>query len=338
MAPKAKKAGKKSAPPPLEMPVVSAEDLAEAKTILQAEKEMKRQRSNMSYWLEAQGLKNQYNNKSTAAKQEFLQSWFADKLASKRTELSSTCSQSHATTTITNNDFTWMSKQELINTFGAEKAQAKIDSNVLAHRPDKDTGDDGEWRREFRICRDTGGDHEMHTHESKLAATEDAQDDDHRGQVKDMLDSALVCMGGGSATAAGVATANVKLEPESEATSSSSCNLPANPHAEFLAKLKADAKKEMRAMADRILSLKEIFEATKNEKYLQSISEDTQKLIPKASKCYKAIEKIHLEGEKDEAIVLALAMQLSDVVKFFDEINDWRQRLNPKKSNKKKKV
>ena len=47
--------------------------------------------------------------------------------------------------------FTWMSKQKMIDTFGAAKAQAKIEFGKLDTQPDPDTKLDDEWNIEYKI-------------------------------------------------------------------------------------------------------------------------------------------------------------------------------------------
>ena len=97
---------------------------------------------------------------------------------------------------------------------------------MLKSRPDKDTGNDGEWHRQYNIYRDTGGDHEKSGHESRLNASEDAQDEETRKEMLEMLDTAAACMGGGSSSGEAGAGATIKVEGDKKTASSSDTPLP----------------------------------------------------------------------------------------------------------------
>ncbi len=76
--------GKKPQKLALVKSVVSEEDLAEARTIMANGAELKRARSNMSYWLKQNGLEAEYGGKNMKARKEFLENWLADKLGKKK--------------------------------------------------------------------------------------------------------------------------------------------------------------------------------------------------------------------------------------------------------------
>ena len=57
----------------LTIPMVSAEELRQAWELLSKNDEMKRARSNMAYWLKQRKLDGEYNSKSAAAKEEYLE-------------------------------------------------------------------------------------------------------------------------------------------------------------------------------------------------------------------------------------------------------------------------
>ena len=66
---------------------VDVADLESAKKLLEDAEELKRQRSNLAYYLKGTGLLPDFTRKSVQAKKEFLASWFAARVAEKRGKL-----------------------------------------------------------------------------------------------------------------------------------------------------------------------------------------------------------------------------------------------------------
>ena len=97
-------------------------------------------------------------------------------------------------------------------------------------------------------------------------------------------------------------------------------------------------------MGDRILHLKEVYEDTKDGKYLEALQQDCAKLLPRASAIFKKIEKVHLSlitpsaGDEHEAVLLAIAKSLHEFQKDYDELLMWYGRLHPKHAKRTKKL
>ena len=84
MAPKKVKAqGKK----PIETPVVSDKDVAAARQVLKDSAEMGRQRSNLLYWLQTQGQKEEYLSWDRDAKNQFLVKHFCSSACNRDEEV-----------------------------------------------------------------------------------------------------------------------------------------------------------------------------------------------------------------------------------------------------------
>ena len=112
-----------------------------------------------------------------------------------------------------------MSKQQMVNIFGAAKAQAKIDANTLRTQADPDSGLDDEWNREYKIWSDSGAEIEKdrrkeRVNNDQLLELEGAK------KASEALLSAGLCMAnldvdGGTAASSSDAPKppQVKLEP-----------------------------------------------------------------------------------------------------------------------------
>ncbi len=109
------------------------------------------------------------------------------------------------------------------------------------------------------------------------------------------------------------------------------------PNSETLNLVKLDMKREIRSLGDKLMSLKEIFEKTKDNKYVQQINEDAKALIPKYATIIRKLEQAHLQGNKDEAVLLSLSKSVDDVTNAYNKLNEWFVRLMPKKQPAKKK-
>ena len=95
-------------------------------------------------------------------------------------------------------------------------------------------------------------------------------------------------------------------------------------------------------MGDRILHLKEVYEDTKDGKYLATLQQDCAKLLPRASAIFNKIEKFHLSlitpsaDDEHEAVLLAIAKSLHEFQKDYDELLMWYGRLHPKHAKRTK--
>ena len=79
--PAKKKAGKgKQVAEPLELPRVSAKDIADAEDVLKNKECRRRANSNMQYWLQTQDKKTKYDEMTPADKKNFFKHWHAASL------------------------------------------------------------------------------------------------------------------------------------------------------------------------------------------------------------------------------------------------------------------
>lgn len=324
MAPKAKPKARKD----LTKPIVSQSELEHAKKLLEDAEELKRARSNMTYYLRSIGLEGHYAQRNSAAKKEYLELWFADRLNMREAKLKSSSTKEFTNTTRASDDFFWASKQELINLLGEIKANNKINSGKLESRPDRDTGLTGEWDLEYKLNRDTGGSEEAHKRGDKLSADIDDMDEDAAKKLSENLDSAGSCMASSSCAPMVPVKKEVENKPNGEVSM---------PYADELKRLESDLKKEMRTFGDRLLTLKELFEGSKDNKYFAQVNDDCSKLLPKAGGILKKLEKAHLEGSSEQAVLLVIAKSIHEFQQDFDELMMWWGRLNPSKGTKKAK-
>eukprot|EP00959_Pyramimonas_sp_CCMP1952_P221337 4626974-Pyramimonas_sp.AAC.1 len=128
MGPKAKKKGKEVRP--LEVPEVAQADVEAARKLLADKDELKRQRSNMKYWLQSQSMDKSYDILTSDAKMEFLEKHLASKIAKGTIKTSLKTSKSIDVTTTNANNFTWMNKKQMIDMWGPEKTEAKLASGT----------------------------------------------------------------------------------------------------------------------------------------------------------------------------------------------------------------
>ena len=116
-----------------------------------------------------------------------------------------------------------------------------------------------------------------------------------------------------------------------------------SPYGGELKRSQTDCRREMRAMGDRILHLKEVYEDTKDGKYLATLQQDCAKFLPRASAIFNKIEKVHLSlitpsaDDEHEAVLLAIAKSLHEFHKDYDELSMWNGRLHPKHAKRTKK-
>ena len=307
--------------------LVSASDLAAAEAVLQNDAQMKKARSNMTYWLRLHGYDQDYFAKNATAKREYLAMWQADKMSSgnrTRVEEKTVTSESSS-----GRKFVYMAKQQLINEYGEAKALAKIRSGALEHQPDPDSGLDDEWNREYKIWTTGGKEIDSDVTTNKLRAEHELTDESTKEaaeQLQEQASSMVHCQGGSTASGAssgaatgsggGVAGTPIKIEPSAEV----------NPHKVTYDKFKSDLKKEMRVVAEYVVTLKEIFSATKDGRYVVELHHDSAKLIPKISSTYKKMEAFHLDASTDDATLLQHDNQKNEC----DEIIDWYQKIVPK--------
>ena len=287
----------------------------------------------MTYFLQKQGLTGEYSAKSTEAKRRYLESWFADQLTSKKAKVTQSAVKETVMNRASAHLYKWMSKQAMINDMGEQKALSKIDSGKLASRADPDTGLDTEWTKEFKVYTDTGGDSENVSDKTTLAAAEELNGDADINEAKASMAASSSCMAGGSGPPVPEAA---KGDIKKEGGKAEKPKEVAMQHGDTLRRLQTDTKREMRACADKLMVLKEIFEKTKNGKYTQQIHQDAQALIPKMASLIVKVEKTILAECTDEPTLLAIAKNIDTITTSFEEVQAWYQRMVPKKPAAKK--
>ena len=146
------------------MPNVSAKEVEDAHKSLQDHVERRRANSNMMYWLSQQGKRSNYDALTPKERKDFAIMWFAWSVKEGVTMWFAWSVTEGVTNKITRHSLgtakeeldlgKWMCKQEIMNRFGETKGCSKIaalDRDTARHRPDKDTGEDGEWHRDYKI-------------------------------------------------------------------------------------------------------------------------------------------------------------------------------------------
>jgi hypothetical protein len=309
---------------------VSEKDLLAAQQLLKGAEDAKRMRSNMSYWLSKQGLDAHYHNAPLSVKKSFFVQWSAEKLA---TEGKATTIHEVVAKGIKARAFEWISKKALISKFGEDKALAKIECNKLATRPDPDSGRADEWHVEYKLYSDTGGNEEEDTYKHALQSEKDYNTAEGAATAKEELKQLSDNM------ADNINPLAVKMET---ASSDSSTNIPVvvpskQEDAKTFSTLKAGgAKQILRNVNEVILSLKEMFEKTKEGKYEVQLHDDVKKLISLAGPLYKKLELAFTQGGQDEAEQLALATNIDKAYAKFNEVEEWYLKFHPRSNGKKK--
>ena len=110
---------------PIAKPVVSDTDLAAAKQLLGNQEELKRQRSNLTYYLGKSGMDKAFNSQSVAKKRDYLEAWFASRLADQRGKLSTNLKEEFNTEHEHSVGYAWMSKGQMMTTFGDTKVLSR---------------------------------------------------------------------------------------------------------------------------------------------------------------------------------------------------------------------
>ena len=222
--------------------------------MLENEKQDNR-RSNMVYWLESRGLKDAYAAQSRYEKQEFLMQHYADKMLAKNRDKASNLNEFSEKTFANKLGWEWMGKQEMINAFGAEKALGKINSGNLETRPDRDSGLDTEWSREYCVWRDKGAQHEQSGRRTDLNSHKKLSESEAK-EERDALLAQMSCMGGkDNNQEAGEHTK--EAESQRTQTKHQAHHVAELPSAATAALMQKDIKKEMKAIADMLMEAKE---------------------------------------------------------------------------------
>ena len=331
---KPKKGKHASAEPvaPIAMPNVSAKEVEAAEQLLRNEIEKRRANSNMMYWLRQQNKRDNYDALTPMERKQFSLAWYAwsvkegDTLKLTKRALGSEKKETDIGK--------WMCKSQIITKFGTEKGNAKIrslDVKPERHRPDKDTGEDGEWHRENRIFEDeseaTNFDrvsHELNNQKELHGETEKAE------AAEDMASFKLLSGDGFVDNSAGSSDKQPERKIKVEG------GLP-NEDLRTFDKLKKNPKTVLRTIQDNIIEMKRMFEVAQQPgkaKYTEIIRSDITKLIPKLKADFNAVEKLHLSAAGEDSIpdpeILATSRKLDKNFEQINEITLWFRRMCPK--------
>ena len=325
---------------PIAMPNVTAKEVADAEKVLKDETEKRRANSNMMYWLQLQDKRAEYDNLSPKLRKEFALSWYAWSL--REGDTTKVSKRALGAEKREKDVGKWMSKQELINKYGETKAKKKIaalDLKPARHRPDRDTQDDGEWDREYRVFEDETEENNFDIVNKELRNSKECNGEAERAEAEEDMNSFKLLNEGGANTAAASSgeppEKRVKVEGE----------LPDEDLKTFQ-KLKTNPKAVLRTVQENVTEMKRMFEISSQPskaKYTETIRTDITKLLPKLKADYTAVEKLHLSQSKsdDAAIpdpeVLATARKLDKNFLQISEITTWFRRMCPKDNKAEKK-
>ena len=325
---KTSKRGAAEAPTPIAMPNVSAKEVEEAHKLLQDEVNRRRANSNMMYWLQTNGKRNNYAALLPKDRKQFALMWYAWSL--KDGDTTKLTKRASGIEKIEKDIGKWMCKNQIIDKYGKDKGESKIkvlDAEPKRHRPDRDTGEDGEWHSEYKIFEDEEEEANFDRCAHELNNTKEIQGEEAMQEAEEDMASFKLLQGGDDpkASAAGSSGPEKKIKVEGE--------LP-NEDLRTFNKLKTNPKAVLRTIQDNIMELKRMFERAKQPeraKYTEILRADITKLLPKLKSDHNAVEKLHLTP--DEAIpdpeLLATARKLDKNFEIITEITMWYKRLCP---------
>ena len=173
--------GEKKQSKPLVPPLVPDAELAKARAALQHDDNLRRARSNMSYWLEQNGQRDEFRSWPSTDKRALLEK------VTRNAEAKAQQGISH--THHTKDNFKWLNKHNLIKAFGKEAAEHKISSNSLTTRADRDTRLSGEWDVEYKIYGDTGGANDSDSFTNTTSAKRKLETVDELNAAQDSMGS-----------------------------------------------------------------------------------------------------------------------------------------------------
>ena len=325
-----------------EPPAVPQAILEQAKKTL-ADAEVKRRgNSNMHYWLETTGQKKAYESISAAEKKDFFLKWYA--WQSTTAKVTSRGTRSTSQLDVTNDRGRWVAKQQMINELGEVKALAKIaalDQQPSRHRPDRDTGGDGEWEREYKLFDDTTDNRNVDSRTRDLIQDQDLASEQEKREA--LEDIASVAGAGSASSGLNPPAVCIKTEkgatPETKTEMAPETKTSANDQKTFES-LKNTPRKVLLQIGNASTELKvmsgKIDKLDKSVlKYVGTLKEDIDKLIPKMKAHFQKVEKIVAENayEKDEE-KLGMAIKLNQDFASYNEYSEWLGRLLPKDKKK----
>lgn len=331
--------GKKAAAPrqTIDAPVVSDAEVQAAKAALKDADEKRRQNSNMHYYLACSGKKNAYEALTTAEKKEFFLKWFAKKVSEGKA--SSTHHEKVAIVNEKGEDWAWWGKETMIRELGEQKALSKIASGSLQHRPDPDTGKDGEFDREYKVYVGKGKSLERGENSHEMRTEADVEKTSRDEALEDIRAAAAYIANDQPATM----TVNVKQErPDGEATSAKMTKIAGDiaEHTKTVEALRKNPRQVLRTCGDTITTVKTMWESTQGGKYTEALNADLGRLLPKFKAHYTTIERFVTKSvpvPDDDAVLYAIAKKIDKDYEVYNEYSEWYNKLVAGKAAKKSK-
>lgn len=324
----------------IEKPIVSASDIAKAKEALKDEKAKKRANSNMMYYLQSKGQKDDYASMSVAERKHFFEVWFADKMKGGETASSST--KDIGSDKQSGSTFQWVSKHHLTTLLGKEKAEARIASNKMLTRPDSVTGLMDEWSLEYKLYTDGGSEMDIEKTNHRLdtvvsvvgeAAKADALEDWCAARIRDE---------GSSSSAPQV---YIKQEPMEKESKDTKQRTDADKKlAKTVDSLTRNPRQILKVIGETVTTLKCMYQSTKENRYTQTLNEDIGKLLPKLKADFNAVESVvtasdPVAGSDDgEAVIRAIAERLELNYDKYNDLCEWHAKFSRDTCKKHKKT
>ena len=124
---------------------VTKEEVANAEKQLLVAEERKKNRSSMINYLNQRNEKSAYDNASIKDRKSFMNEFKAWKTKEDQIKRESKSTRVLTSTKHKETLYDWKNKWELIQQFGKESAECKIESGKLEHKPEQSSGKDTEW-------------------------------------------------------------------------------------------------------------------------------------------------------------------------------------------------
>jgi hypothetical protein len=294
----------------------------------------------MMYWLKSTAKREAYDEASAADKKVFALEWFAWSLKEGSSDKTAKRKIGHEKTK--KEVGRWWSKHKIIDMFGEQKAKARIeayDKDPKKHRPDRETGLDGEWHREYYILEDEDEDKDFDGTEHELATKKEIKSDQDKDEALEDMMAFGLC--GRAGTSVGGATSSKSAEPAGVKVKVEG-QMPDESMKTFES-IKAKPKQVLRSVSDAVTEMKRMFEVCNDDghrkRYTEPLQGDITKLLPKLKTDFVNVEKILLSLNRSKPMpdteILACARKLDTHFTEMNEISDWFGKLCPKKKGDK---
>ena len=327
----------------LVMPSVPAEDLQKAKAFLEDQANKKKAQNDLRYWLHSNSHHDEFLGWPMPAKRKFLESFTATSVMSKLSEKSLKATRMIETTTSKEKDKEWMSKEQMISTFGEKKTASILSSDKVLHRPCRFTGLDDEWNREYKVGRDKENEKELERRGMELDSAEAVSDEARCKEVLASFDSASRCM-----TINDVMLGSVKREPTTDSTAAEKESGDADDlfreHAnqETIDSLNKDPRKVLRNVGDCITNAKFAFSQAEKSEYTEKLAADLKKNLSALSAAFKKVEHFCLVHREDSqllepALVVPIAEMVDNAMQRYNILYEMAGRFFPTNAHNKKK-